>query len=94
MLVGVRGSGLHTQLARLHATYRLPTLEFKSALLALLRAAKERRRTERAFLRGFKAPEFDEEGNRVEDAEIENEGEDYDRTSIEIAAARDVFQGV
>jgi hypothetical protein len=47
--------------------------------LNLLSNEKDKRRNDRYYLKGFKAPEVDEEGNKVEDLEIENDPEDFDR---------------
>lgn len=48
-------------------------------MLNLLSNEKDKRRNDRYYLKGFKPPEFDEEGNKIEDAEIENDPEDFDR---------------
>ena len=62
----------------------MPILEFKQNLLNLLSNEKDKRRNDRYYLKGFEAPEFDEEGNKIEDLEIENDAEDFDRAAHEI----------
>jgi len=62
MVIGIRGSGMHTQLKLLNEKFNIPTLDLKSHLLKRLALEKEKRKTQRALERGFKAPEYDEEG--------------------------------
>ena len=54
----------------------------------------DKRRNDRYYLKGFKAPEFDEEGNKIEDGEIENDAEDFDRAAHEIDMTSKVFKDV
>lgn len=79
MLLGVRGSGVKTQLERLHQRYKLPILDLKRNLLDLVWNEREKRKTERRLNKGFKPTELDENGNEIEDAELNVEGEDFDR---------------
>lgn len=72
----------------------MPVLEFKQNLLNLLSNEKDKRRNDRYYLKGFKAPEFDEEGNKIEDLEIENDAEDFDRAAYEIDMTSKVFKDV
>lgn len=44
--------------------------------------------------RGFKAPEFDDEGQEVEDAEILEEKEDFDRQKHEVEMLSEVLKEV
>ena len=45
----------------------------------MIKEEKEKRKQQRILDRGFKPQEFDEEGKLVEDAEIVDEKEDFDK---------------
>jgi hypothetical protein len=57
----------------------LPILDLKRNLLDLVWNEREKRKTERRLNKGFKPTELDENGNEIEDAELNVEGEDFDR---------------
>lgn len=42
MLIGARGTGLHTQLSRLYSQYKIPVFELKKNLLSHLANEKEK----------------------------------------------------
>lgn len=79
MFMGVRGVGLKTQLLKLNEKYRIPILTLKETLLQQLQNQKNKRKTERYYNKGFKKPEFDEEGKQIEDPELLEEAADFDR---------------
>lgn len=67
MFMGIRGVGLKTQLLKLNQKYKIPILNFKETLLQQLQNEKNKRKSERYFNRGFRPPEFDEDGQQIED---------------------------
>jgi hypothetical protein len=68
--MGIRGVGLKTQLLKLNEKYRIPILSMKETLLQQLENEKNKRKTERYYNKGFKPPQFDEEGKQIEDPEL------------------------
>lgn len=69
-------------------------MDFKSNLVNHIQNEKEKRKQERIFLKGFKPPELDEEGNIIEDAEIKEEAADFDKRAEEIKITKIVFSEV
>ena len=90
MFVAVRGSGLSTQLNLLNQLYKIPILKLKENLLRNLEVHKKNRQQERFFMKGFKAPEFDEEGKEILDPEVQDDPQDFDRKLHEV----DVINGI
>ena len=84
MFMGLRGVGLKTQLLKLNEKYRIPILSLKDTLLQQLENEKGKRKTERYYNKGFKKPQFDEEGKQLEDPQILEEAADFDRKTNEI----------
>ena len=68
-------------------------LGLRDNLLDLVHNEREKRKTERKLARGFKIPEFDENQQEIEDAELLNEGENFDRAQHELEMLRQVFAG-
>jgi len=56
MFIGVRGVGLKTQLLKLNQKYKVPILNFKHALKQQLKNEQIKRKSERYYNRGFRAP--------------------------------------
>jgi hypothetical protein len=65
MFMGIRGVGLKTQLLKLNEKYRIPILTLKDTLLQQLENKKNQRKTDRYYNKGFKKPEYDEEGKQL-----------------------------
>eukprot|EP00828_Plagiopyla_frontata_P023696 TRINITY_DN3029_c0_g1_i10.p1 TRINITY_DN3029_c0_g1~~TRINITY_DN3029_c0_g1_i10.p1 ORF type:complete len:1472 (-),score=263.93 TRINITY_DN3029_c0_g1_i10:1139-5554(-) len=93
MLTGVRGAGVHTQLALLNEKYRISVMRLKEELLELLENEKEKRKRERKLNKGFKPKELDEEGKEIEDQEILEENAEFDRRKHEIEMIELLFSG-
>jgi adenylate/nucleoside-diphosphate kinase len=107
MIVGVRGSGVRTQLELLYNKYQIPSIGLKENLLQYLSNEKQKRINARRLRRGFKAPEpqtgdeapdpatlpRDEEGNIV-DAELLQEDDTYDAKKVELDAINYIFKDV
>eukprot|EP00825_Cyclidium_porcatum_P011085 TRINITY_DN1566_c0_g1_i6.p1 TRINITY_DN1566_c0_g1~~TRINITY_DN1566_c0_g1_i6.p1 ORF type:complete len:1401 (+),score=376.97 TRINITY_DN1566_c0_g1_i6:144-4346(+) len=94
MVLGVRGSGVHTQLEKLHQKYKIPVLDLKTNLLQQLDNEKQKRKQDRIFNKGFKPQVLDEEGKVVEDPEINEEAQDFDRKVHEIEMAKYIFKDI
>ena len=84
MFIGVRGSGLHTQLELLNEKYKIPILNLKEEILKLLEFEKKNRRRQRFLNRTFKPIEVDEDGKPIEDPEIEEENSEFDKKKHEL----------
>jgi adenylate/nucleoside-diphosphate kinase len=85
MIIGVKGSGVTTQVRLLCEKFKLQDLKLKEAFLAMMRAEKEKRKRRRLFDRGFRPPlpaEEDAEGPPP-DPEIEDDPEDFDKEAHE-----------
>lgn len=63
-------------------------------MLNLLLNEKNKRRNDRYYLKGFRPPELDEEGNKIENVEIENDPEEFDRQAHEIEMTKNIFKDV
>lgn len=94
MFMGMRGVGLTSQLMKLTEKYKIPILNLKETLLQHLEGEKNKRKTERYYRRGFKKPEFDEEGKVIEDEELNAESPEFDKRANEIEVARKIFEGI
>ena len=57
MIIGVRGSGVETQLNNLYQKYKIPIFDFKKNFLSYLKNEKDKRRSDRIYNLGFKPPE-------------------------------------
>ena len=84
LIMGIHGSGVSTQLKNLNKEFNLPVFRMKENFLQLIREQKMKRKEQRILDRGFKPEEKDEDGNVVEDAEIMEDKEDFDRQKHEI----------
>ena len=63
MLIGMRGSGVTTQLANLKEKYDIPTLDLHHRYKEYLEKEKELRRAKRKFQKvGFLNPEVEDDG--------------------------------
>lgn len=78
MICGYRGSGLETQLQMINNHYNLRVFDFQKNILQALQQEKEKRKRNRYLLRGFKPKEVDEDGNEIEDQELNEENENFD----------------
>lgn len=85
MFFGVRGSGLKTQLKLLNEKYKISVYELKEELIAQLNENKASRKRFRTLSRSFKPKEVNEEGQEVEDQELNEESADFDRKQHEIS---------
>ncbi|EGR31735.1 hypothetical protein IMG5_103090 [Ichthyophthirius multifiliis] len=94
LLMGVRGSGLHTQLQKLYEKYKIPVMDLKQNLINHILNEKEKRRQDRVFQKGFKPQEKDEEGNIIEDPEIKEEAADFDKRIEEIRLMKLIMSDV
>ena len=65
MFMGIRGVGLRSQLKKFNQIYKIPILNLKDSLVQNLENEKNKRKTERYYGKGFKIPEFDENGVQV-----------------------------
>ncbi len=85
MIIGQKGSGATTQIAKMCAKYKISSLELANTYLATMRADKELRKRARLLARGFRPPApVEEEGAMPEpDPEIEDDPEDFDRAANE-----------
>ena len=85
MFFGVRGSGLKTQLRLLNEKYRISIFDLKDEMLSQLSINKSHRKRMRILMRAFKPKELNEEGQEVEDPEITEESQDFDKKIHEIS---------
>ena len=79
MIVGVKGSGVTTQIKLLANKYKIGSLELKHEFLAIMKSEKDKRKRARLLARGFKEPEpvEDEEAEPAVDAEIEDDPAEF-----------------
>ena len=94
MVLGIHGSGVNTQLKMLNKQYNLPIFKLKENFLNLIKEKKTARKKQRILDRGFKPEEKDEEGNIIEDAEIAEEKEDFDKQKHEIEMFGQIFNDI
>jgi len=85
LFLGVRGAGLHTQLKLLNEKYKISIFDLKDEFLKQLSLNKQARKRLRILMRPFKAKELNEEGLEIEDPELNEESNDFDRKSHEIS---------
>lgn len=85
MFFGVRGSGLKTQLRLLNEKYKISTYDLKEEMLSQLSENKAYRKRMRVLMRSFKPKELNEEGQEIEDPEIQEESADFDKKLHEIS---------
>jgi len=80
MVIGLKGSGVSTQIQKLCDKFKIESLDLMTEFLKETKLQKEKRKRERLLKRGFKAlPPPEEEGAEPEpDPEIEEEGEGFD----------------
>lgn len=72
----------------------MPVLRLKDNLVYNLEVHRKNRMQERYFLRGFKAPELDEEGNAMPDAEINEESAEFDKKQHEVEVVNQILKNV
>lgn len=94
LFMGVRGVGLRTELIKINSKYKIPIMHMQDTLISHIANEKIRRRTERYYNKGFKIPEYDEEGKKVEDPELNDDGADFDRKANEVQVIRNIFNGI
>lgn len=81
MIVGLKGSGVTTQIDMLAKKYKISQCELKGKFLELLKEEKLKRRRHRLLQRGFKEPAIVEEDQEPEvDAEIEDDPAEFVET--------------
>ena len=85
MIIGQKGAGATTQIAKMCAKYKIENLELAKNYLQTLKSDKELRKRNRLLTRGFRPPPpVEEEGALPElDAEIEEDPEDFDKANNE-----------
>jgi hypothetical protein len=85
MLIGMKGAGVSSQIAKLCAKFKIESLELLPSFLAMMKTKKDQRKRTRLLDRGFRPPApVEEEGAEPEpDAEIEDDPEDFDKTEHE-----------
>ncbi len=79
MIVGIKGSGVTTQIKLLASKYKIGSLELKPEFLSIMKSEKDKRKVARLLARGFKEPEpvEDEEAEPPVDAEIEDDPAEF-----------------
>ena len=101
MLIGMRGSGVTTQLGKLKTKYDIPTLELHARYKECMLKEKLLRRSHRKFAKvGFKEPEVDEEDGTVtfpnddENPDIMDDAEDFEPEKHEEMVMNRIFNPV
>jgi len=94
LMMGIKGSGLHTQMDLINKHYKISRVELARDMLEILKREKEKRKRDRELVRGFKPREYDEDGNPLPDPEIDDDPEDFDLKAHEIEVVRRIFQGL
>lgn len=78
MLVGMKGSGVSTQIQKLCKKFKIESCELMPDFLAVMKSEKEKRKRARLLARGFRPlPEAEEGEEPPVDPEIEEEGEEF-----------------
>ena len=100
MFIGVRGSGVTTQLQKLSTKYDIPVTIIKSVMMERIQEEKLRRKEMRKLLKGFKPKPVPEDPAAVdpaapeeEDPEIVNEPEDFDKAKHEKEVFKEIIHG-
>ena len=93
LFMGIKGSGVHTQMALLHKQYRISRVELAADLLKVLNEEKLKRKKQRELMRGFKPKEFDDEGVEIEDPETAEDPSDFDLKAHEIEVLQNILSG-
>ena len=57
LMMGIKGSGLKTQMSLLYKKYKIPKIDFKDEFLKILEREKTKRKKNRELMRGFKPKE-------------------------------------
>lgn len=85
MIMGMKGSGVTTQIQKLCAKYKLEELNLKDEFMAKMKSEKETRQRRRLLERGFRPPlPADEETGEVPaDPEIQDDPEDFEKEAHE-----------
>jgi adenylate/nucleoside-diphosphate kinase len=85
MIMGMKGSGVTTQIQKLCSKYKLEELSLKDEFLAKMKSEKEARQRRRLLERGFRppAPADEETGVVPPDPEIEDDPEDFEKEAHE-----------
>lgn len=101
MFLGMKGSGVTTQIKMLAEKYKLEQLGLRDAFLAKAATEREARKRRRLLDRGFKPPLPAEDGDGEEgaggpppDPEIEDDPEDFDNTVELLRMVTDASKGV
>lgn len=94
MIIGQKGSGATTQIAKIASKYKIGSLQLADSYLATLKGDKELRKRARLLARGFRPPPpVEEEGALPEpDPEIEEDPEDFDRAANEKVVMQKVLK--
>lgn len=80
MLVGMKGSGVTTQIEKLCDKFKIDSLKLLPAYLEALQTEKNKRERTRLLARGFRPlPEAEEGEEEPVDPEIVEDPEDFDR---------------
>lgn len=81
MIVGMRGSGVSTQIKKLCAKFKIGSIELKPEFLNMMKDEKNKRKRSRLLARGFKEPApVDEAADDAEpevDEEVENDPPEF-----------------
>ena len=93
LFMGIKGSGVHTQMALLQKQYRLSRVELADEMLKVLGEEKLKRKKQRELMRGFKPKEFDDEGVEIEDPETAEDPSDFDLKIHEIETLQQILAG-
>jgi adenylate/nucleoside-diphosphate kinase len=94
MIMGMKGSGISTQIRMICEKYRLDEFVLKDEYLDRLKSEKDLRKRQRLLERGFKPlpPKEDEEENDPVDPEIEEDPEDFNKEEHEVTLMKDIFE--
>lgn len=97
MIIGMKGSGVTTQIQKLSERYKLDAFELKNEFMARKKIEKEKRKRRRQLDRGWKDPpaepeEVDPDAEPFVDEEIENDPEDFDAEGHEKELMRLILQ--
>ena len=89
--MGSTGSGTKTQIKLLKDDLRLPVQDQKADFQEIINREKEDRKEDRRLKKGFKPPEFDDEGNELPDDDLLVEDEEFEQEKNEIQAIQRIL---
>jgi len=93
LFMGIKGSGVHTQMGLLQKQYRISRVELADDLLKVLTEEKLKRKKQRELMRGFKPKEFNDDEEEIEDPETAEDPSDFDLKAHEIDTLQKILSG-